>query len=54
VEIPHIRGEEEEFPSNPIIEELLTPTHNGYYFKSMTPCASPQSEITIEDLSNHL
>jgi hypothetical protein len=54
MEIPHIRGEEEEFQSSPIIEEPLSPTQTGSCVESMTPCASPQSEITIEDLSKSL
>jgi hypothetical protein len=51
VEIPHIGGEEEEFQSNPVIEEPLSPTKIGSCVESMTPCVSPQSEIIIEDLS---
>jgi hypothetical protein len=54
MEIPHIRGEEEEFQSSPIIEESLSPTQTGSCVESMTPCASPQSEITVEDLSKEL
>jgi hypothetical protein len=54
IEIPHIKGEEEGFQSSPIIEESLSPTQIGSCVESMTPCVSPQYEITIEDLSNHL
>jgi hypothetical protein len=51
MEIPYIGGEEEEFQSSPIIEELVSPTQTGSYVESMIPCASPQSEIIVEDLS---
>jgi hypothetical protein len=54
MEIPHIGGEEEEFQSSPVIEEPLSPTQTGSCVKSTTPCASPQSEITVEDLSKAL
>jgi hypothetical protein len=43
VEVPHIRGEEEESQSSPIIEESLIHTHTRSCVKSTTPCASPQS-----------
>jgi hypothetical protein len=39
---------------SPIIEEPLSPTQTGSCVESMTPCASPQSEITFEDLSKAL
>jgi hypothetical protein len=54
VEIPYIGGEEEEFQSSPVIEEPLSPTQTESCVESMTPCASPQSEITVEDLSKSL
>jgi hypothetical protein len=54
VEIPHIRGEEEEVYSKPTIEEPFSPTQTRSCVKSMTPCASPQSEPTIEYLSKPL
>jgi hypothetical protein len=54
VEIPHIKGEEEEFHSSPIIEELLSPIQTGSCVESMTPCMSPQYEITVEGLSKEL
>jgi hypothetical protein len=50
VEIAHIKGEEEEFQSSPIIEESLSPTQTRSEVESMTPCVSPQSEIIVEDL----
>jgi hypothetical protein len=54
IEIPHIEGEEEDSQFNPIIEESLSPTQAGSCVDSMTPCASPRSEITFEDFSKEL
>jgi hypothetical protein len=52
MEIPYGGGKEEESQSSPVIEELESPTQTGSCVESTTPCASPQSEITVEDLSN--
>jgi hypothetical protein len=54
VEIPYIEGEEENSQFSPIIEESLSPTQTGSCVDSMTPCVSPRSEITFEDLSKAL
>jgi hypothetical protein len=54
MEVPYIGGEEEEFQSIPIIEEPVSPTQTGSCVESMTPCVSPQSEITVEDLSKEI
>jgi hypothetical protein len=54
VEIPHIKGEEEEFQSSLIIEESLSPTQTRCCLESTTPCASSQSKVTVEDLSKAL
>jgi hypothetical protein len=51
VEIPYIGGEEEEFHSIPVIEELVSPTQKGSFVESATSCVSPKSEISVEDLS---
>jgi hypothetical protein len=53
VEIPHLRGEEEELQSSPIIKESLSPNY------TMDPvsnthdpmCVTTIIEITVEDLS---
>jgi hypothetical protein len=54
IEIPHIEGEEEDSQFSPIIEESLSPTQTGSCVDSTTPCASPRSEVTFEDLSKAL
>jgi hypothetical protein len=41
VDIPHIRGEEEESQFSPIIEEPLIPTLIGSCVESTTPYVSP-------------
>ena len=54
MEIPYGGGKEEESQSNPVIEEPGSPTQTGSYVESMTPCASPQSRIIVEDLSKSI
>jgi hypothetical protein len=54
MEIPHIGGEEEEFQSSTIIEELLIPTQTESCVKYMTLCVSQKSEIMVEYLSKSI
>jgi hypothetical protein len=54
MEIPYIGGGEEECQSSPIIKEPVSSTQTRSCIESMTLCASPQSEITFEDLSKSI
>jgi hypothetical protein len=51
MEMPYIGGLEEGCQSSLVIEESVSPTQTGSCVESTTLCASPQSEITFEDLS---
>jgi hypothetical protein len=54
VEIPHIEGEDEDPQCSPIIEEPVSLTQTGSCVNSTTPCTSPRSKVTFEDLSKAL
>jgi hypothetical protein len=54
VETPYIRGEEEEFQSNLVVEDPLNHTQAKSCVGSTTLCVSPQSKITIKYFSKSI
>jgi hypothetical protein len=51
LEIPHIKGEEDEFQFSPMIKYPSSPTQTRSCVESMNPCVSPQLEIIVKYLS---
>jgi hypothetical protein len=55
IEIPYIKGEEEDSQFSTIIEEMVIPTQTGSYVDSTTSyCASPRLAVRVKDLSKEL